>query len=67
MYDLECLEGKLKTQHMCVGNCCMLDVCRIASYEMTLIRVSVCPSVCPSLIFLKIGSLVFSDMINDDS
>ena len=63
MYDLECLEKKLKTQNMCVANCWTLDVSRIASYEITLIRVSVCPSVCPSLIFLKIGSLVFSDII----
>ena len=30
---------------------------------------SVCPSpsVCPSLSFLKIGSLVFSDIVHDDS
>ena len=27
----------------------------------------VCPSVCPSLTFLKIGSLVFSDIVHDDS
>ena len=28
---------------------------------------SVCPSSSPSLIFLKIGSLVFSDIVHDDS
>ena len=50
----------------------MLDVSRTASYEITLIRLSirpfsVCLSVCPSLSFLKIGSLVFSDIVHDDS
>ena len=35
-----------------------LDVSRRASYEITLVRLSVCPSVCPSLSFLKIGYLV---------
>ena len=50
----------------------MLDVSRTASYEITLVRLSICPfsvclSVCPSLSFLKIGSLVFSDIVHDDS
>ena len=40
-----------------------LDVSRTASYEITLARLSVRPS----LSFLKIGSLVFSDIVNHDS
>ena len=44
----------------------MLDVCRTASYEN-----HSCPSVrlsiWPSLNFLKIRSLVFSDILHDDS
>ena len=41
----------------------LLDVqrCGKASYEITR------PSVCPSLRFLKIGSLVFSNIVHDDS
>ena len=36
--------------------------------EITLVRLSVCPSVCSSFrLFLKIGSLVFSDTVHDDS
>ena len=46
--------------------CWMLDVSWTASYEITLVRLSVCPSVCSSvrssLSFLKIGSLAFSDI-----
>ena len=45
--------------------CWTLDVSRTASYEITLIRPSVRPSVRPSLNFLKIGSLVFSDIAHD--
>ena len=46
----------------------MLDVSRTAPYQITLVRLSVCPSVRqPSLSFLKIGSLVFSDIVHDDS
>ena len=49
----------------------MLDVSQTASYEITLVRqsvcVSACPPVCPSLSFLKIGSLVFSDIVHDYS
>ena len=43
--------------------CWTLDVSRTASYEITLVRLSVCPS----LSFLIIGSLVFSDMVHHDS
>ena len=41
----------------------MLDVSRTASYEITVVRLSVPPL----LKFLKIGSLVFSDIVHDDS
>ena len=45
-----------------------LDVSRTACYEITLVHLpSVSPSVCSSLRFLKIGSLVFSDIVHDDS
>ena len=44
-----------------------LDVSRTASYEITLVRLSVRPSVRPSLSFLKIGLLLFSDIVHDDS
>ena len=48
----------------------MLDVSRTASYEIILVHLSVCQSVCPflrpSLSFFKIGSLVFSDIVHDD-
>ena len=48
-----------------------LDVSQTASYKITLVRQSVClsvrPSVRPSLSFLKIGSLVFSNIVHDDS
>ena len=40
--------------------CCTLDVSRTASYEITLVRLSVRLSVRPSLNFIKIGSLLFS-------
>ena len=43
--------------------CWTLDVSRTASYEITLVRLSVRPS----LSFLIIGSLVFSDMVHHDS
>ena len=39
-----------------------LDVSRTASYEINL----VCLPVRPSLSFLKIGSLVFSDIVHDN-
>ena len=49
----------------------MLNISQTASYEITLVRLSVCWSVCPSvrlsLSFLKIGSLVFSDIVEYDS
>ena len=52
-----------------------LEVSRTASYEITVVRLSVCPSVRPSvrlsvrpsLSFLKIESLVFSDIVHNDS
>ena len=44
-----------------------LDVSRTVSYEITLIGLSVRLSVPASRNFLKIGSLVFSDIIHDDS
>ena len=40
-----------------------LDVIWTATYEITLVRLSICPS----LSFLKIGSLVFSDVVHGDS
>ena len=40
-----------------------LNVSRTASYEITIVLLSVRPS----LSFLKIGSLVFSDILHDDS
>ena len=45
----------------------MLSVSPTASYEITLIRLSVCLSCRQSQSFLKIGSLFFSDIIHDDS
>ena len=44
-----------------------LDVSQTVFYEITLVRLSVCLSVRPSLHFLKIGALVFSDILHDDS
>ena len=48
-----------------------LDVSLTVSYEITLSRLTVilnvCLSVRPSLNFLKIGSLVFSNTVPDDS
>ena len=41
----------------------MRDVRRTASYEITLVRLSFRPS----LSFLKIGSLVFSEIVHDES
>ena len=43
--------------------CWTLDVSRTTPYKVTLVRLSICPSVS----FLKIGSLVFSDIVHDDS
>ena len=57
--------------HRCFFLSCFwtLDVSRTASYEISLICVclSICLSICLSLSFLKIGSLVFSDIVHDDS
>ena len=39
-----------------------LDISQTASYEITFVRLSVRPS----LSFLKIGSLVFCDIVHDD-
>ena len=48
-----------------------LNVSRTTSYEITLVRLSVplsvCPSARPSLSFLKIGSIVFSDVVHDEN
>ena len=44
-----------------------LNVNRTLSYEITLVCLSVSLSLCPSLNFPKIGSLVFSDIVHDDS
>ena len=57
---------------MLICVCWTLDVSRTASYEISLVRLSarcpsVRPSVRPSLSFLKIGPLVFSDIVHDDS
>ena len=41
----------------------MLDVSRTASYEINLVRLPVRQL----LLFLKTGSLVFSDIVHDDS
>ena len=50
---------------------CTLDVSRTGSYEIALVRLSVCQFVVlsdhPSLSFLKFGSLFFSDILPDDS
>ena len=50
----------------------MLEVSEAASYEITLVHLSTClsihPSVCPLLKFLKIVSFVFfADIVHDDS
>ena len=45
----------------------MLDVSRAESYEITPVRLSVRLFVRLSLSFLKIRSLVFSDIVHDDS
>ena len=45
----------------------LLDVSRTASYEITLVYLSVFLFVRPSLSFFKIGSLVFSDIVHDNS
>ena len=63
-----------KMQHTCVflpGEDCFIffwtvNVSLTASYEITLLGLSVYPSVHPSLSFLKIGSL-FSDIVHSDS
>ena len=39
----------------------------VGYYVRLFVRLSVCPSVRASLSFLKIGSLVFSDIVHDDS
>ena len=46
---------------LCFG-CSML----VGQRHMKLLT-SICPSVCPSLSFLKIGSLAFSDIVHNDS
>ena len=44
-----------------------LHVSGTASYEITLVHLCICQSVCLSLSFFKIGSLVFSNIVHDDS
>ena len=44
-----------------------LNVSRAAFYEFILVCLSVCLSVRTSLNFLKIGSLIFSDIVHDDN
>ena len=52
-----------------------LNVSRTMSYEITPLRLSVplsaplsvCPSARPSLSFLKIGLILFSDVVHDES
>ena len=46
--------------------CWTPDASRTSSYEITLVRPPVCPYVRPPLIFLKIGSLVLSDIVHND-
>ena len=48
--------------------CLTLDVSRAASYEITLVRLSVPLSVRPSVTkFSQDWTLVFSDIVHDDS
>ena len=48
-------------------SCWTLDVSRTASYEITLVCLSVHLSVRPSLNFVKIGLLVFAGILHGDS
>ena len=52
-----------------VIRCSKLDISPTASYDITFVRLSarpsVRPSVRPSLTFLKIGSLIVSDIVHD--
>ena len=59
----------LKSIYQCYLSSCywMLDISQTVSYEITLVSLSVCLSVRPSLNFLKTGSLVFCDIVHDDS
>ena len=43
-----------------------LNISQTASYEVTYICLFACLSVRPSLSFIKIGSLVFSNIVHDD-
>ena len=61
LFDLCYLIDELIDQfNELTSGCWTLDVSRTASYEINL----VCQSVS---LFLKIGSLVFSDIVSDDS
>ena len=59
--------NQVKKDHISINiwffKCWMLDVSRTASYEINL----VCLPVRQLLLFLKTGSLVFSDIVHDDS
>ena len=44
-----------------------IDISQTASYEITPVCLSVRLTICPSLKFLKIGSLAFSDILHDDT
>ena len=55
---IELLKSEL---HCTIGCLTLVRQCSIKSLS------SVCLSVCPSLHFLKIGSLVFCDIVHDDS
>ena len=51
-------------RHSLYTACRALDISQTASYEITLVCLSICLSICPSL---KTGLLVFSDVVDDDS
>ena len=62
--------GPISDLKMC-SNHLMLDISQTTSYEIThvclTILLSVCLSIRLSLSFLRIGSLVFADIVHDDS
>ena len=51
-------------RHSLYTTCRALDISQTASYEITLVCLSICLSICLSL---KTGLLVFSDVVDDDS
>ena len=70
-----CLDGCFSFRGITGKHYWTFDVSRRAFYEITVIRLFVCPSVCPavsqfvhsSISFLKIASSVLSDIIHGDS